>query len=269
MMGNIPTNKRNVESQMMKRFCRDNQLLNIDHPDEYHNEFSENFFRLNVSSSQRGTLSGINSEDYIPFMKMSSRNFEYSNVKWYDCSFVRSTRKWQQYTFSNYDHSCLTDCYKVLYDNLEKYYVSENAWKTSELHVADIVYGSKCSRSSRSSYILAHWCGSNGKVLSYDNMTFTPRPGQILWFYKHILFVDNQPYEHYFAFVEWYMPMPEAIKNKYGKPIQVWRNKIFEPTGSASFIPVQRIKSKFVYIEQSIESHDVIVVLPRFRALDF
>lgn len=268
-MGNIPNNKRNVETQMMKRFCRDGVILNINFPDQYLHHFDPDFLKLNASATQRGTLNTIDFKDYVPFMKLSSKFCDYSKEVWFDCLFVRSTRKWQQYTIPGYDYVCLQNCYKTMYPNLENYFVSESTWKTTELYVADVVYGSKNSRSSRSSYILAYWCGEDGNVLPYQNIGFDARPGQILYFIKHVFYVDGAPYEHHFAFVEWYLQLPDAIKNKYGKPVQVWRNKLYSITGSASFIPVQRIKTKFVYVEKTINAMDVIIVLPRFRALDY
>lgn len=269
LMGSIPNNKRNIEVQMMKRFCRDGLILNIDVPNEYYNDFCTDITKLKASLIQRGTLNTVEFKDYIPFMKLSSKYCDFSKEAWFDCSFVRSTRKWQHYTIPSYNHTCLQKCYKAMYPDLQNYIVSESAWKTSELYVADVVYGSRNSRSSRSSYILAYWCGNDGNVCPYQNIGFDARPGQILYFLKHILYVDEAPYEHHLAFVEWYLPLPDCIKNRYGKPVQVWRNKLFVVLGSASFIPVQRIKTKFVYVEKVIDSTDVIVVLPRFKALDY
>ena len=67
--------------------------------------------------------------------------------------------------------------------------------------------------------------------------------------------------------MEWYLPVDEEKRFTYGKPVEVWKNYLFEIRRSALFMPMQRIKNKFVIIETKPVNRDAIVVLPRDRYL--
>ena len=67
--------------------------------------------------------------------------------------------------------------------------------------------------------------------------------------------------------MEWYLPVDEKTRFTYGKPVEVWKNHLFEVRRSAFFMLVQRIKDKFGIIETKVENRDVVVVLPRDRYL--
>ncbi|KAL3892019.1 hypothetical protein ACJMK2_004259 [Sinanodonta woodiana] len=95
--------------------------------------------------------------------------------------------------------------------------------------------------------ILAHWSDGDCKIAGCNAVDLTPRPGQI----------ENL----FYLFTE----LDESLKNMYGKPVEVWRSDSFEREGPAVFIPVQRIKSKFVYAYKTIKSKKVIIVCPRDR----
>ncbi|KAL3884915.1 hypothetical protein ACJMK2_025014 [Sinanodonta woodiana] len=86
--------------------------------------------------------------------------------------------------------------------------------------------------------ILAHWSDGDCKIAGCNAVDLTPRP-----------------------------ELDESLKNMYGKPVEVWRSDSFEREGPAVFIPVQRIKSKFVYAYKTIKSKKVIIVCPRDRYL--
>lgn len=139
---------------------------------------------------------------------------------------------------------------------------------TTEMYIAGEIYGSNGSRSSRSSNIVAYRCDIDGKLGNFNSGLHEPRPGQVIKFLKHIIYVDKQPYEHHFALTKWYLKLDDDLRCSYGKLVQVYRHKHFENFGPASFIPVQRIKGKFVKVETIVRGQDVIVVLPRYRALD-
>ncbi len=53
----------------------------------------------------------------------------------------------------------------------------------------------------------------------------------------------------------------------YGKPIMIFRDRLYEPSGSASFLPVQRIFSKYVFARTEMDCNEMIVVVPRIRHL--
>ncbi|KAL3870769.1 hypothetical protein ACJMK2_038828 [Sinanodonta woodiana] len=115
--------------------------------------------------------------------------------------------------------------------------------------------------------ILAHWSDGDCKIAGCNAVDLTPRPGQIEKLLLHNLFLDGKMCLHLIAKVIWFTELDESLKNMYGKPVEVWRSDSFEREGPAVFIPVQRIKSKFVYAYKTIKSKKVIIVCPRDRYL--
>ena len=49
----------------------------------------------------------------------------------------------------------------------------------------------------------------------------------------------------------------------FGKPVQVCRYQLHEIFGSAAFIPVRRITSKYLHVPPKIRGLDVTIVQPR------
>ena len=98
-------------------------------------------------------------------------------------------------------------------------------------------------------------------------MYHLPHSGRIKYFLKHSLTVSNEQIKHVLACVEWYLPVDEETRFTFGKPVEVWKNHLFGIRRSAWFMPVQRIKNKFVIIETKLVNRDVIVVLPCDRYL--
>lgn len=65
---------------------------------------------------------------------------------------------------------------------------------------------------------------------------------------------------HYFAVVEWFES--HRSKNHFGSPIELWCYDMYESLGPATFLPVQRIKIKFVAGKEYINSESLLVVMP-------
>lgn len=134
----------------------------------------------------------------------------------------------------------------------------------NEVYLNGSVLGSKHSRSVRSSYVLAFWCGDEGELVhTYEDLT--PHPGQIIRFLEHSIIIDGNVKSHFLAQVTWFKRLEDSIRYLYGKPVEVWYKSQYEQECSLMFIPVQRIKSKFVYATDCIRGKDVLIVCPRER----
>ena len=253
---------------MMKRFLRDNSVLKLEFPCTDSSVFQPVLNHLQSSSMQHGALNDVMVTDYNLFLQMSSRLFNFVKKQWFDSEWIRTVRKLRQFSLSKLEHDCLERMYNFLYPG-SNMIVSPCAMQTSVLYIADQLYGSKISRSHKSSYIVAYWCGADGNICQFSEMPLEPCPGQVINFLKHILYVNDKPHVHYLAYVQWYIAVKEDIRNDYGMMVQVFRDKHFLPMGFASFIPVQRIKGKFVKVEKVMHGQDVTIVLPRLKCLDF
>lgn len=152
--------------------------------------------------------------------------------------------------------SLLAQCYSVMYPSVSNLgnEIATVIYKYSQLKVGSEIYGSQNSRTKRSSYILARWCGRNAEI-----NTSCLRPASASFYFKHSVKVQGSYIPHYFAFVSWFEEHPS--KNIIGDPVQVWC-KIPEQLGPASFLPVQRIHSKFVAGEGDVAGEEVLFVMP-------
>lgn len=173
----------------------------------------------------------------------------------------------QIYELTQRESKCLKLMYEALYPGKD-IVVPIASWKTTEVVCDDVLYGAETSRSVRSSNIVAYWCGEAGKVEPFETMYHSPRPGKIIYFIKHSVVLNGVYTEHVLARVDWFLRSENYDGNViYGKPIMIFRDRLYEPSGSASFLPVQRIFSKYVFARTEMDCNEMIVVVPRIRHL--
>ena len=65
MFGSLPTSKRNIESQIIGRFCCENLILNLGKPQKYGDHFPDIFNDFDRISTQRGMLNDIDLHDIV------------------------------------------------------------------------------------------------------------------------------------------------------------------------------------------------------------
>ena len=112
---------------------------------------------------------------------------------------------------------------------------------------------------------MAYWYGEEGNICRFETIYDIPRPGQILYFFKHLLYIKGECFEHVLCFVYWFQMLRENERHYYGKPIELCYQNMYELGGPASFIPVQRLKAKFVSVDEHQFHKDVMVCLPRYK----
>ena len=153
---------------------------------------------------------------------------------------------------------------------LDKFLASENAHvipssvtgafkRYAAVKVFRETFGSEESRLDRSSYIMASWCDNDGDIQVEHDL----RPGRVLY-YMH-LFVklsNDTEISVVLAKVQWYQPHPSKDLF-HNDNIHVWVKDLYEVSGPGSFMPVHRIKTKFVsgFVKKNGET--VRVVIPR------
>lgn len=112
---------------------------------------------------------------------------------------------------------------------------------------------------------LAFWSIGNGQ-LSHTCSDLSPHPGQIVNFLEHSIIMNGTVKSHILAKVTWFKGLDDSIRYYFGKPVEVWHRRQYEQEGPSMFIPVHRIKSKFVYATDILMGKDVIIVVcPRER----
>ena len=248
----------------MRRFYRDQHVFNVPRPAEHRPQFEEVFKLLDHVNHQRGEL-GMSTKN-IELLILSSKRIDCSKIKWYkNISSYNVPKQMNVHLLTETEYRCLTLMYDSVYPNHKIHDVSKSCWKLSEISLNS--FGSSSSRSFQSSYILSYWCGVNGIINGYQSMRLEPRPGRVMFYIKHSVTVNSRIYEHLLACVQWFSPLPENLREYFTKPVQLFYHSLHELNGVAMFMPVQRIKCKFVYAKERIQNKDCLVVLPRDRHL--
>lgn len=261
LLGMYNTNKKNIESQIMERFLqtvfsRDLPIPSMAGADN--SETADVLTKLRNKKCLRGTLQTTNECDYFKFFVMTTQYFNTSIGRWFDIS-AYSYGKVSDEFLSDFKFDCLSKMLIKLYGtgNIVCY---QSMSSTRFVRLFTNVFGSVKSRSCRSAYILAYWQDGDDEVLSKPSDIL--RPGEIQTFYLVNVLVHGKVYQHIIAEVTWFQK--SGLKNFYGEPIEVW-SQDSEDFGIRSFIPVQRILDKFVYMHRTIQSKRVIVVCPLAR----
>ena len=188
-----------------------------------------------------------------------------SSHPWYEFNcFIKPTAAEILKGLSEFERETLKSVYKFLYPLIDFNDVlfQESFTQSSEVCIAGSCYGSKI-KNVRSSYILAFWAKRFGQISNYDEQDLQPRPGMVNFFFKHSFIHNDRCYEHWLAQCEWFYPVADGIKNKFGKPVEVWHRRLFEQYGPASYIPAFRILSKFVFTPYKYQSKDLMALVPR------
>ena len=87
--------------------------------------------------------------------------------------------------------------------------------------------------------------------------------GSVQYYFKQSVQLEDQFHQHCFACLRWNIPHAESL-SLYGNPIKVYRNKFYQG-GPSSFIPVQRLFSRFACVELEQEEQKLSVVSPLIR----
>ena len=218
----------------------------------------------------RGTLNEMSKDTNHDFVKMCSKDIRIDSVFWALTSFDGikiSTLK--NSTLSERDVEFLKNMYNTLYPSVgvRSMDICNTCRSVKYVDIFGSVLGVKMGRSSRSSMIIAYWHKEDGQICSYDGMELTPRPGQIQKLIVHNVIINNKSCVHLLARVQWFSKPDEQIFKHYGKPVEAWYSNVYDVEGPSTYIPVQRIRAKFVYAFENIRGKNVIVVMPRERFL--
>ena len=73
MLENLPNNKRNIEPQIMRRFCTKNIIMNLERPKTHEQGFGSLLAKIDEAGAPRGTLLEIEGRNLIDIAKLSSR----------------------------------------------------------------------------------------------------------------------------------------------------------------------------------------------------
>ena len=182
-----------------------------------------------------------------------------ANVKWDDLAMVHLPDNFVRATLDGEDLRILKSSYQVMYPTLDlcQSRLGQVIKKYATVELGRITYGSRMScRSLRSARVRAAWTFSDGTI---NSATLEVRPGFVNSFFSHEIQIQGHWTRHIFATMSWYKEHPS--KDFYGNPVEVWQDQTLNG-GTSTFMPVQRIASKFAAASQKVSDIDSIVVCP-------
>ena len=251
VLGDINTNNRQIEGQIMSRFMEAGLADSLQ--DQLPMQYESNFAPL-LKSMKRVNLS-VAETMHVPEALIVDCEDHWSN-----CTGIVSKQKPIVTGLRPDELQLLRQTYKKMYPSQaavfdDKYTFGVMYVKSYTLDYGPNNYASATDgvRTSKNGWIMARWFGANK-----TDENPKPRPGFIHYFVKHSL-VDKETdvtLRHYFARVTWYKPWP--IPTCYIHPLTQWTKATFEPESWASYLPVSRIQSRFGCVTKS----DHIVVAP-------
>jgi len=262
IMGGFQTNNRSIELQLMRKFVRDQSLQDIPLPESFREEF-EPFFK---PVGQTGTLGEIELEPIHSFRPLAllCHGAVQSTHLWNEVSPYQCLPPSRLDCLEEHEILYLKQMYRQLNMDVQDESIVGNFERFSAIEVVGELYGSSSSRSIRSSYVLASWVSTGGRINIRDS---EPRAGCVQFYMRQNVSVAGEYKPFLLAYVIWYQDHPE--RSYFGNPLQVCCKDLFEQLGPASFIPVQRIYSKFVPAFDKVKGENVMVVCPIPRKIAF
>ena len=107
LLGNIPSNKKDIELQLMRRFDRDLAVLNIPYPTLLEDRFSPVFQNLFCSKNERGSL--VNDDLDIDLLLLCSKKTDHCYVKWFEISKIQINRKLFVHHLTETEYRCISE----------------------------------------------------------------------------------------------------------------------------------------------------------------
>ena len=261
ILGSTQTNKRSVELQLMRQFLMSRYLKDVTLPTMYQDEFLHLCLPSSLGSNEGEEVSPSDWSTDHEFNNIAS-SASLDGINWRNYSGVTTPSCYRLVHLDEDDLTLLKSVYQVMYAERDVVAsdLGESIHKYGSIKIWSTTFGSKMQpRGIRSGQILASWPANNGQVLKE---TFCVSAGTAQYYFRHSIKLGNDHLTHYFACMRWYIPDEDT--NSYGNPIKVFKNK-FQPGGPCSFMPVQRIFSRFATAKFEQKGEMKIAVSPIIR----
>ena len=236
ILGNMATNNRSVELQLMRKLKISQSLTSICMP----GDCGESFQRLIANMKDQREISNVskNPNQLLEYYNIYS-TLPLSTINWNNISAVILPSSHKERSFDNNDLSVILEVYQIMYprSDIILEHLSRTFKMYSTVQIFGLQYGSKKDhRSRRTAGILASWPEIDGKInTSSLRMTF----GLVDYYFIHTLVIEGECKRFCFACVTWYMPSDDTIYCGLN-PLLV-THKLSVPGGPSRFLPVQKI----------------------------
>ena len=258
ILGDFKTNQRAVEIQLMRKFLRDQDIQDLPFPSLFRDRLRPLFQQINSSNAE--PLQDISSA--VDLLALSEGPVTKSHL-WFDCGSCSCIAPYKIDYLDDDELDFLMCSYTVFLQGADIANGTAIFERYASVEFCGDRYGSLQSRSERSSYVIAPWVGLRGQI---DPTTSDPRPGVVQYYLKQNVCLDGEWRTLVMARVSWFQEHPDRHRHGSGTT-EIWCKDLFEPLGPSTFIPVQRIRCKFVGTVQAWRRENVLFVLPLERKI--
>ena len=255
ILGAFHSNGREIEVQIMRKFTSSGILANLQFslPRQYENYFVEHCQVLSVDPT-------LDFHQSISLTSSASGPLSGKESVWSDFSTLSILTSYKIGSLDNDSRNLLQQVYFKLYPQ-SSVELSTLFKKYSSVTVGGERYGSRCTfQQVGFSCVMASRCGADGSIHSGRE-----RPGVVKYYIMHSAKVDGHQLNHMFAVTDWLKPSETDFE--YANPLSVWYAKNYELPGPAIFLPVQRLHSRFVSVEEIHSGKKYCIVSPIYRRI--
>lgn len=245
ILGNQPTNNREVESQLLRRFLKDRLAYSFDYPQEFRDDFNT-------------TMSGISDRLAGSVLDTISTNI----------TEFRLPTKSARAVFDTTELMFLKQLYHRIYPDAipSDTTVHSIFVKYSSVTLKGKIYRSSGRRTEKPYVVLASWdkaalFGSPPTRLPDQNSpTANERPVNVHYYVKATFSSETQSNSLILANVSWFFPHPERCT--LGKPVQLWCSNMFESCGTHSFLPLDHLICRCAHGIKIFNDEPLLLVVP-------
>ena len=240
-IGNIHTNCRNIEVQIMRNIVKGNKLTTMSY--DVQDDVKCKYPLLNDSTESCVKFDEVLSE--VPLGPQS-----YCEQQWSDLSNVVVPKTKHVDGLDSVEKDQLEKAYQAMYIAKKvELPVVKQVKVFKNVQVGSEKYGSMAyGNGKRHGRVMASWTNDNGEI----DFDADIRPCHIKRFVGHnVCIVEDGKRvfrEHVFAEVEWLKRHVDP--GRVPPSVTVWDHKMRGGIGASSYLPVQRIHSKFAWVEK-------------------
>lgn len=246
ILGKQPTNNKAIETQLMSRFLNDNVESTFSYPDEFKEKFQPVCESVRMSRLVGSVLDTVSTCDDF---KLPSRYFR--------AVLSQNELKFLEEIYFKY--SKVGDGSNVIVNSIYLKY--------SSISIRGREFNSSGKRTRAAAVSLASWDNdlfgdppTHMPNTVYNVLSANVRPVNIHHYMKVNFTVNSSAASLIFAQVSWFFPHPD--RNAFGKPVELWCSRQFEPSGIHSFVPINNIISRCAHGTKFYNDESLLVVVP-------
>ena len=213
-LGQLPNNNKSIETQMMKRFIKENEVMKISLPNEFLEEFST------ICSFQESFVGSLGSDASLSSSAVAEPS-------------ISLPKNHVRCVFNTSEISDLKEFFSTLYPgDIE---IDSTYKQYSLITFNGKTLGSFKSRSKSSSIVFAEY---NGDM----------RPGHINFFATISVLSNGNLFNPTVVYLSWFAHHDQ--KNACGKPVTIWEHNLFD---SSSFLSLSAVKCTTVSLVDKLD----------------